>query len=227
MILHLQPLDYWFWLIEFIIELAILSASFRRGMFMLSGFAASRVAFDILCFMFRSNESAYDLMFWVLKPLEYFFQILLALYCVEKVIQGERIYVRLGIFIVSITASLSVIAAYLLGPLRYTKLLDIETSVGLFVALGLFLGLLEKKGSRLWRLVSYGLIALGVSDSLLGMITPHFRQYWDIIARAYPVCEITALSVILAASMKGLPEFRLELGKRIELPKEEIFTRLM
>lgn len=219
MILHLTALDYSLWFVEFVIELAILVIAFRKSLFPLSAYATARATFDVLTFSAVFFSKQYDLAFWAVKPLEYFFQIILAVTCVGYMVRGNRLTIRLTVITLSMLATLGVMLVYGMAPLRYSRMLDIEMSVNLFLAIGLIIGLASGYPERAWKQVAYGLIILGCSDTLLGLLTSSFRCRWDLIARMYPVCEIAALWLLLWAAMGVVVPFRVSLEKKF--PKVE------
>jgi len=195
-----MPLDYALWLVEFIIEAAILAVAFRKSLFPLSAYAASRVIFDVITFASLFIGNFYDLAFWIVKPLEYFFQIVLTVTCIGFMVKESRMYVRLLSIVLSMLATMGVMLAYGMAPLRYSRMLDIEMSLNLFLAIGLFVALMSGFPERAWKRVAYGLIILGCSDSILGVLAANFKGHWDLVARMYPLCEIAALGTLLWAA---------------------------
>jgi len=220
LILHLSALDFAFWFIEFVIELSILVIAFRKGVFPLSAYATARAGFDVLTFASVFLAGSYDLAFWVAKPLEYFFQIVLALTCVGYMVRGKKITIRLIVMTLSMLAAMGVMLAYGSAPLKYDRMLDIEMSLNLFLAIGLVIGLAVGYPERAWKLVAYGMAIIGCSDTLLGLLTTHFKAYWDLIARMYPVCEIVALGLLLWAARGIVVACKADLEKRFPQVEE-------
>lgn len=215
-IVHLTAIDYSLWLIEFIIELAILVIAFRKSLFTLSAYATARAIFDVLTFGAVFFGSTYDLAFWAAKPLEYFFQIVLAVTCVGYMVRGKQTTVRLTVITLCMVATMGVMLAYGMAPLKYDRMIDIEMSLNLFLAIGLAVGLKTGYPERAWKQVALGLIILGCTDTLLGLLTTSFRSQWDVIARMYPVCEIAALGLLLWAAKGVVVGCSIGLGHKIQ-----------
>lgn len=213
MLTHFAASDFLFWYAQIILEASGAYWSFRKSLWPLNGYLCSRLLFDLITLFASRSEAAYQLVFWVARPVEYMFLAILAVACAAEMVREAPQTIKTAAVIVGSSAMPLIVLCYL--PLNYGRMLTVETWINLILALALIVGLMTERGKAPWTAIAWGVALLAGVDCSVDYLVQAHQAWWHVVARLRNL-EIAPLILWLwaAKSWQGF-EFRQGLGVKI------------